>query len=104
MQGMMAKPEQARAEDVRESRWRVEMTRHLTALDEDLLIEGDSDRLSGARRIWWRRRPALDRGDPRRLVRRREEKRIADLQSPGLYASGDDAAFVELIDVLDRQA
>ena len=102
-QGLVTEPEEARLEDVGLEGGFFLVAHDLAALDEDLLVEGDAEALAGARRLERLRHvPGLDRLDPRRLVRGREDDRIADLQPTGLDPAGDDAALVELVDVLHR--
>ena len=82
------------------------VARHVAALDEDLLIEGNADRLARVRRDSARLAVPQDlmRGNAGDLLGRREQQRVADLEPPALHPPGDDPAFVELVDVLDRQS
>src|SRR3546814_13044238 len=72
-------------EDVALGRRDVGVAGDLAALDEDLLVQGDADRLAGARLL---RRlagvPGLDRGDARRAIGRREHQLVADAKAAAL--------------------
>ena len=80
------------------------MAGDLTALDEDLLVQGDADGLAGMRldrRRW--RAPAFDGSDVRCQIRRREQQAVADPKDAGLDTPGKNTAIIELVDVLDRE-
>ncbi len=104
-QRLAAEPEQAAAEHVALDRRVVGMGCDLAALDEDLLIERDPDRLPGLGRArLLGHAPGLDRPDLGGLVGGREQQRVADREPAGFDSPDQDPALVELVDVLDRQA
>ena len=77
-------------------------------VDEELAVERDADRLPGAGLA--RRGCAVGAGQAsmrahaRGLARRRDRDLVADRDAAALDAAGDDAAIVELVDRLHRQA
>ena len=80
------------------------MARELAALDEDLLVGRDADRLGRAHLVGLRGMPRLNALDARHLVGGREQQPVADLEAPARDPPGEDAPIIELVDVLDRQA
>src|SRR5262249_25484185 len=92
-----------RLEDVGEDGWRILVASDLAALDEDLLVEGEADRLPGERLDGFGRVPRLDGRDARRLAGRREDEPIAAGDAPRLDAPREDAPRIEFVDVLDRK-
>ncbi len=81
------------------------MTRDLTALDKNLLIQGNADGLTGLGDC----RDGLNverfnGTDVRALIRRREHELVADVQPSGRNAPRKNATGIEFIDVLNREA
>ncbi len=101
---LAAEPEQAAAEHVALDRRMVGVGRDLAALDEDLLVERDADRLPGfgALRLLGHA-PGLDRLDRGGLVGGREQQCVADREAAQFDPAGENPALIELVDVLDRQ-
>ena len=80
------------------------MSSNFPTFNKYLLIERNPDGLP--RHCGCRRRfdvEGLDRSDIRPFIGRREDKVVADFEPPRRNASGNDAAGIELIDVLNRQ-
>src|SRR6266436_7571369 len=74
------------------------------ALEEELAIERDADRASGALpALDGRDRPAFDGLDLCDLAGRHDDDLVARGEMAGFDAAGDDAAVVEFVDRLHRQ-
>ena len=100
---LVVQPENARAQPAGVAWTRAGVGNHVAALDEQLAVERDADRASGAllaldRGEW----PALDRLDFGDLARGHDDDLIAGGEMSGFDAAGDDAAIVELVDRLHR--
>ena len=77
----------------------------IAAFDEQFTVERDADRAAGAVAARERRhRPALDGFDFRDLAGRHDDDFVAGAQAAGLDAARHDAAVVEFVDRLHRQA
>ena len=75
----------------------------MPALDEDMVAQRDPDRFAGTGGLRRRRRPPLDRRDPRGLVMRRKDELIPDSYCPRLDSARKDAAVIHPVNVLDRE-
>lgn len=77
----------------------------MAAFDEELVVQGDADGLAGrGGQDGAVDAPGLDRLDLGAGVARAEQQGVAHAQLAALDAAGEDAALVELVDVLDREA
>ncbi len=102
---LVVQPEDARAQAPRLARRAVRMRDDVAAFDEQFAVERDADRAAGALTTCDRRhRPALDRLDPGDLAGRHDHDLIAGNEAAGFDAARHDAAVVELVDRLHRQA
>ena len=99
-----AEPEDSRRELRREAGRIVGVHGHRSALDEQLIGERDAGRIAGRQRLDLRRVPALDRSHDARAARRQEQQLVAGPQRAGFDASGENAAMIEAIDVLNGEA
>ena len=75
-----------------------------SAFDEDLFGERNADRFTGGGVVDGRRVPTFDGFDGAGFAGRREDEAVADFNCAGLDAAGENATFVETINVLDRHA
>src|SRR5262245_19952458 len=99
-----SQPEQVRLERSRDERQLLLMRGKLASLDENLFVERDADGLSRFSPSWnGFDVERFDRSDVRPFVRWRKHQVVANLQSTRRNAAGEDAAGIELIDILNRE-
>src|SRR6267154_149491 len=102
-QRLLAQPEQAGFKtgklEWREGFW----GGNRAARDEDLFGEGDADGFAGERAVARRRVPPLDAFDGAALVGWGENQPISYLERTGLDSAGQNAAFIETVNILDRE-
>jgi hypothetical protein len=104
LQVAFAHPKQACFETIGFNRRVVFVRNDVAALDENLLGERDADALASGGVVARRGVPTLDAGDDAGFCIGRKNERVADAQRAAFYATGDHAALVETIHVLDGEA
>ena len=87
-----------------EMRQAFRVCRHMAALDEELIVEGERHRLARGRGDLRGGIPALDAGDPRRLAAGREGEGIADAHPAAFDAAHDETSVVEFEHILHGEA
>src|SRR6185369_7652941 len=102
---LVVQPEDPRSQTARLARRGADMRDDVAALDEQFAVERDADRAPRALPSRDRRyRPAFNRLDPGDLAGRHDHDLVAGNEAAGFDAARDDAAVVELVDRLHRQA